>query len=75
MDEDRKKAKKFVLGLFLLCLCIAFVCFGIFVYLVLMNRGAEFINPRIVTVSKIFVLIGIFFLVLTFGYLLPGLKN
>ena len=71
MDEERRKAKKLVIGLFLACICIALVCFGIFACLVLANRSGGLVNERIVTISKIIVLVGVFFLVLAFGYLLP----
>ena len=71
MDEDRRKAKKLVIVLFIICLCIALACFGFFVCLLLMSRGGEPVNSRIVTISKVIVMVGIFFLVLAFGYLLP----
>ena len=71
MDKERRKAKKLVFGLFLSCLCIALACFGIFAYIALIYRGTDFVNSRIVEISKIIVMIGIFFLVLAFGYLLP----
>ncbi len=73
MEEERRKAKRLTIGLFLSCICIALVCFGIFVYIALTNRGGELVNQRIVTVAKIIVMTGIFFLVLAFGYLLPVL--
>lgn len=71
MNEDRRKAKKFVIGLLLLCVCIAVACFGIFVYILVTVRGAEVVNERMVTIAKIVVMTGIFFLVLALGYLLP----
>jgi hypothetical protein len=71
MNEERRKAKKLVIGIFFSCLCIALICFGIFACLLLMNRGKELVNQRIVTVSQILVLTGLFFLVLAFGHLLP----
>ena len=75
MDKDRRKAKRFVIGLFVSCLCIAAVCFAITGYIVFMIRGTDLVNDRIVTISKISVMIGIFFLVLAFGYLLPVLLS
>lgn len=77
MNEDRKKEKALVLGLFLAYLCIAPACFGLFVYMLLMGRGGGVPNPspRMVTLSKIIVMMGIFFLVLAFGYLLPVLLS
>ena len=75
MDEDFRKARRLVILLFIVCLCIALVCFGISGYLVVTLRGAEPINQRLVEISKITVMIGIFFLVLGFGYLLPLLLS
>lgn len=73
MDEERRKAKRHVIGLFFLYLCIAFVCFGVFAYILTANRGNSAIDERTVTLSKIIVMIGIFFLVMAFGYVLPVL--
>lgn len=75
MEEERKKAKRLAIGLFLACLCAALVCFGIFVYMALTGRGEEPVNERMVTIAKIIVLTGIFFLVLAFGHLLPVLLS
>lgn len=71
MDQEQKKAKKRVIGLFLFCLCIALACFGVCAYLVITYRGTESVSDGIVNGSKILVLVGIFFLVVDFGYLLP----
>lgn len=71
MDEECRKAKRLVIGLFLSCLCIALICFGIFVFIAVTKRGEGVVNQRIVTISQIIVMIGIFFLVLAFGHLLP----
>lgn len=38
-----------------------------------MSKGAEPVDERIVTISKIVVLVGVFFLVLAFGHVLPML--
>lgn len=73
MDEERRKAKRLVIVLFVACICIALACFGIVAFLVLTIRGTELVNNRIVTLSKSIVMIGIFFLILAFGYLLPVL--
>lgn len=75
MDQERRKAKKLVIVLFLSCLCISLACFGIFAYIVFMKRREGFVDDWIVDLSKIVVLIGIFFLVLAFGYLFPILLN
>lgn len=71
MDQNQKKAKQRVIGLFLFCLCIALACFGVCAYLVITYRGTESVSDGIVNGSKILVLVGIFFLVVDFGYLLP----
>ena len=71
MNDERKKARKRVILLFISYLCIALACFGIFGYLVVMYRGTEVVDQRFVTISKIIVLVGIFFLILAFGYILP----
>lgn len=71
MNEELKKAKRLVIILFLSCMAIALACFGIFAYIVFTSRSIGLINTRIVTISKIIVLVGIFFLILAFGYLLP----
>ena len=73
MDMERKKTKKLTVVLFLSCICIALVCFGIFGYIVLIKQGGGVVSPRLVTISKIFVMTGIFFIVLAFGHLLPVL--
>jgi len=71
MDEERRKVKRLIIILFLACLCTALVCFGIFIYLLNAYRNGELVGDRIVTVSKIVVMMGIFFLILAFGNLLP----
>lgn len=73
MDQDRKEAKKRVIILFLLYLCIALICFGICAYFVITYRETESVSDGIVNGSKILALVGIFFLVVDFGYLLPVL--
>lgn len=74
MNEELKRARRRVMMVFILFLCIAFVCFGIFGYLVANFRGVEVENQYIADISKIVVLIGIFFLVLAFGYLIPAMN-
>ena len=71
MDQEQKKAKKRVIGLFLIYLCIALACFGVCAYLVITYRGTESVSDGIVNGSKILALVGVFFLVVDFGYLLP----
>jgi len=75
MEEERRKARRLVIAMLAACLCVALACFGVFLYLLLTSRRAQTVNPRIVEVSKIIVLVGIFFLVLAFGYLLPVLLS
>lgn len=71
MDKDYRKARKLVILLFFSCIGIALLCFGICAYLVVTTRGAEVIDQRLVEITKAIVMIGIFFLVLGLGYLLP----
>ena len=71
MDEERRKVKRLIIILFLACLCAALVCSGIFIYLLNAYRNGKLVGDRIVTVSKIVVMMGIFFLILAFGNLLP----
>lgn len=73
MNQEQKKVKKRVIGLFLIYLCIALVCFGVCAYLIITYRGTESVSDRIVDGAKILALVGIFFLVVDFGYLLPVL--
>lgn len=75
MDEDLKKAKRLVIFLFLVCLCIALSCFGTAAYLVAANRGTETVSHGLVDFTKVIVMAGIFFLVLGFGYTLPALLS
>lgn len=70
MDDERRKAKRLVTILFVLCLCTAFICFGVFVIIAVLYRGGD-VNSRIITISQIIAMTGIFFLVLAFLYLLP----
>lgn len=73
MDEDSRKAKKTGIGVFLFLLCIALICFGIAAYLIFMSRSGEVVGERAADICKVLVLIGIFFLVVDFGHLLPNL--
>lgn len=72
MNEERKKAKKRLVGLFLLYLCIDFACFGFVACNVIARRESGFADVD-VEIYKIIVLTGVFFLVLDFGYALPNL--
>ncbi|MCM1113254.1 MAG: hypothetical protein NC399_08390 [Muribaculum sp.] len=74
MNEDQKKAKRLVIGLFLSCVCIALVCFGIVAYMVMTYRsGGAAVPQRTANIATSIAMIGIFFLVLAFGYLFPML--
>lgn len=75
MNDSSRKAKKAGIGLFLFFLCVALVCFGIAAYIIAMKRGRAVVSKRTVEVCKIFVLTGIFFLVVDFGHLLPRLVS
>lgn len=73
MDQGRKKARKRVIVIFWIYLCIALVCIGIGAYLVIVKRTEGAVNDRLVTLSKILVFAGIFFLIMDFGHILPSL--
>lgn len=79
MNNGNKDTGKRGVFAFASSILIAVICFGIFAYLLSMSRGAETVNESLVTISKIIVLVGVFFLVLAFGYALPmliaGKKN
>lgn len=66
MDQGRKVSRRRLIVLFVVYLCIALVFFGSFAYLVIVKRTEGAVSDRLVTVSKILVLAGIFFLVLDF---------
>lgn len=75
MDKERRKTKKFVIGLFVAYLCIALVCFGIAAYIIYTIRGTGAASDRIADIAKIAAMTGILFLVLAFGYMLPALNS
>lgn len=75
MDEDNKKAKRLVIILFVICLCIALICFGIAGYLVVTNREGGTASKNLANITKSIFMIGVFFLVLGFGYTLPVLLS
>lgn len=75
MDRDHKKAKRLVIFSFLICLCIALACFGTAAYLVVTNRGMETVDENTVYFTKIIVMVGLFFLVLSLGHTLPVLLS
>ncbi len=75
MDKDVKKAKRLVIFMFLSCLCIALICFGIAGYLVVTNRESGTASQNLVNITKSIFMIGVFFLVLGFGYTLPALLS
>ncbi len=75
MNKDRRKAKRLIIGLFLSCLCIALICFGILAYIFLIWREKELVNERVVIISKVIAMMGTFFLAVDFGYLLPTLVS
>lgn len=75
MDKDVKKAKRLVIILFVICLCIALICFGIAGYLVVTIRERGTANQNNANITKSIFMIGVFFLVLGFGYTLPVLLS
>lgn len=72
MNNGFNKEKQRHIRLLIISLLIALVCFGICAYLVVNFRGTEQADQTIVNISKIVVLIGIFFLVIAFGHIVPA---
>lgn len=73
MNEEFKKAKRRVVVLFIVYLGIALACFGVVAYFVIAYRSGKIANERISDISKCVAMVGILFLVMAFGHLLPGL--
>lgn len=73
MDNSRKKAKTRVIISLVVCLGIAAVCFGGFAYNVLVKRHAADPGEYLAEISTILVFTGLFFLVMAFGYIVPGM--
>lgn len=73
MAYNYNNSKKRGILLFVSFLFIALLCFGITAFLIITTRGTDTVNDRLVTISKIIVFVGIFFLVLAFGHILPAL--
>lgn len=71
MNNGKKDTGKSAVLSFILCMMIALVCFGIFAYILMMTRNGGTVDERIVSISKIIVLVGVFFLVIAFGHVLP----
>ena len=71
MNDERRKSRNVTIVLFLLCICTALACFGIFICIAVISRSQGPVSQQMITVSKIIVMTGIFFLVLAFGHLLP----
>lgn len=57
---------------FVVSLGIALICFAAFGYIFTMSKGTGPVDESVVSVSKIVVLTGVFFLVIAFGYALPN---
>lgn len=73
MDNELEKAKKKVLGMFVLYLCIGLAFIGACACLIVTTKGTEAANDRVLMISKILALAGVFFLILAFGHILPSL--
>ena len=73
MDNHEKKQRKPGIFLFILYLCIGIAFLGACIYIVVTTRGTAMATDRILTVSKIFALAGLFFFILAFGHILPQL--
>ena len=75
MNDDRKKGKRVVIIFLLICFCIAALCFGIAASMLVKTRQTGIVGEHTADIAKIVVFIGIFFLVMAFGYLVPILKS
>lgn len=73
MDNSRKKARTRVIISLVVCLGIAAVCFGGFAYNVLVKRHAADPGEYLAEISTILVFTGLFFMVMAFGYIVPGM--
>lgn len=75
MDKGQKKARKRVIVIFVVYLCIALAFLGIAAYFIMQKRAGGDVSDRIVKVTQILVLASVFFLVLDFGFILPSLLS
>lgn len=73
MDNELKRAKKKVMKVFIVYLCIGLALIGTGLGIGFTTRGTEAASDTILMIIKILVLAGVFFLVLTFGHILPNL--
>ena len=74
MRREKNTGRK-AIGLFALLILIALLCFGVFIYIYLSTKNGGTVGKDVVSVSKIMVFTGIFFLVVAFGYVLPAIIN
>lgn len=75
MNDDRKKGKRVVIIFLLICFGIAALCFGIAASMIIKVRQTGISGEHAADIAKIVVFIGIFFLVMAFGYLVPILRS
>ncbi|MDE5908690.1 MAG: hypothetical protein K2H52_08140 [Lachnospiraceae bacterium] len=66
------KTKGKLIAILLIYLGIAFSCIGFVLYMGISNKD-NYVGDRTVTVYNIIVLLGVFFLVLAFGYIVPAI--
>ena len=71
MNNGKKDTGKRAVLSFVLCILIALVCFGIFAFVLTTTRNGGAVDESVVSISKIIVLVGVFFLVIAFGHALP----
>lgn len=79
MSQNRNQGGKRAVVSFVVSILMALVCFGVFGLIYMSTKGPTPVDDSIVQISKIVVLVGVFFLVMAFGYALPmiirGKKN
>lgn len=71
MNNGRKDTGKRAVLSFIICIVIAVVCFGVFALILTTTKNGGIVDDSIVSISKIIVLVGVFFLVIGFGHALP----
>lgn len=71
MNQNKNQGGKRAVVSFVVSILMALVCFGVFGLIYMSTKGPTPVDDSIVEISKIVVLVGVFFLVLAFGYSLP----
>lgn len=71
MNQNKNQGGKRAVISFVMCILLALVCFGVFGLIYMSTKGSVPVDDRIVEISKIVVLAGVFFLVMGFAHALP----